>query len=113
MPTAANYRDAAARLGQIAELADEHAVRLRGDRLATVFGTGQLAGAVADALTTAIEQLRQAVDGLIDLSQLCLHRAELCDSYQRQFVAWMNKPYDGTNPAEPPPKDFRWIEIDL
>ena len=113
MPTAANYRQAAARLGEIAQEADEHAVRLRSAPLATAFGIGELADAVDDAMAIAIEQLRQAVDALVDLSQICTYRAQACDAYQGEFVAWMTKPYDGTNPAEPPPQPFRWIEIDL
>jgi len=113
MPKAAEYRQAAARLGEIAHLTEEHAVSMRGTPLATVFGAGQLADAVDDAIAIAIAQFRQAIDGLLDLSEVCTYRAEMCDAYQREFVAWMTKPYDGTNPAEPPPKDYRWIEIDL
>ena len=113
MPKAVEYRQAAARLGQIAQQTDELAFQLRGVGLAAVFGTGQLAHAVDDALAIAIAQFRQAVDAVLVLSQQCTFRAEQCDAYQREFVAWMTKPYDGTNPPEPPPKDFRWIEIDL
>jgi len=113
MPTAAEYRQAAVRLGEIAQQANEHAVSLRNTRLATVFGTEQLADAVDHALATAIAQFRHAVDALVDLSQRCTSRAHECDAYQREFVAWMYKPYDGTNPHEPPLKDFPWIELDL
>jgi hypothetical protein len=111
VPTAGEYRTGATRLRQIAQAVDEHAFMLRACPLADVFA-GPLAERLAEVAAGVLIELAVASERLCEMAERCSFRADVCDEYQREFVAWMNLDY---NPPEPPPpqKPFPWIEVEL
>ena len=66
MPTAHDYRTAAARLRQLAQQVDDHASALLGCPVTNVFA-GPVAGRVDEAIASVVVQLRMASDGLADV----------------------------------------------
>ena len=111
MPTAGEYRTGATRLRQIAQDVDERAFMLRACLFADVFA-GPLAARLAEVEAGVLIELAVASERLSEMAERCSFRADVCDEYQRQFVAWMSLEY---NPPEPPrpQKPFPWVEIDL
>jgi hypothetical protein len=105
VPSAAAYREAAARFTWLAENLRREAALLSGLSLTDLLGSGSVADAVAERLARAAGDLGSAADEVARLSRVCGQRAEVCDLYRMADRAWWARSdvERGRFPAQPYP----------
>lgn len=110
MPTASEYRRAAARSRAMAARLSQRAVEVARWPLAEHLSAGPVAEACADALGAAASDLDGAATELRSVASECDRRADVCDDHHRRM-----REYRDLDPAirsllAPPVRPYAWVE---
>lgn len=107
MPSAAEYREAAARFTGMAENLHRQAALLSGWSLSSQVGSGPVAAAVAERLARATGDLSEAGDAIARVARICSHRADVCTLYSQAVIAWWGRPDFDRGPF--PQQPYPWV----
>jgi hypothetical protein len=110
VPTAHEYRTAASRYRDLAEVLVSRSTSLGGWPLGDQLGAGPAFDAAAEGLTVSARHLRTAADGASALARECDRRAEVCDEHRRRLAshAALDPEVRLIIPRPLPP--FPWVE---
>ena len=109
MPSAHDYREAAARYSRLGEDLCRQAAAVAGWRIETELGSGPAAAKVKERLAWAAGDLNGAAQELAVLARECRWRADVCETYRQAVRAWWAaSPVErGFYPAQP----YDWVPL--
>lgn len=109
MPSAHEYRDAAAQLRSVALQLSDDAALIRPATDPDDLAGGPLAAVLDRALDAYLRQVERARDELARVAAICDARAEICDEFAASLRRHARLVWSGETRAQPPTRPAWWV----